>query len=464
MTSPIETFFGTLVIEKELKSNSHNSVYLARNTQIIRQCIYREFTGSAEVYRILEQLHSPHLPEIYAVKENDGQVCVLEEYVQGDTLAFLLEDKSLPEQTAGEILCQLCDALSLLHKAGVVHRDIKPENILLRGSMAVLIDFDVSRMVKPEHSTDTQIMGTTGYAAPEQYGFSQTDARADIYALGILLNEMLTRQHPSKRLVVGRFRPVIERCIEVNVDKRYASVDDLQKAVRRAMEVKSGKPLLLGAAAGAAAMLLLLTLIQPGKQAPAPDIPTDAAAAAVSEPETLPPTEESEFSVLGTYRLQPVEVPETPWSGSARGFTTPFSYDLDGDGATEQYIFGTLHANVPAEHRNTPSDSFGLAGQETNMRNVFPCVWRQETDGRFTQVKEFADLLTDPQTTLWRIEGTDSQAPEVFLMDDIWKGGVSVVFSLDNTGMWLFAVSATLDGQQLTAATTSYVYDMQSDS
>ena len=263
---------------------------------------------------------------------------------------------------------------------------------------------------------------------------------------------------------MGRFRPVIERCIEVNVDKRYASVDDLQKAVHRAMEVKSGKPLLLGAAAGAAAMLLLLTLIQPGKQAPAPDIPTDAAAAAVSEPETLPPTEKSEFSALGTYRLQPVEVPETPWSGSARGFTTPFSYDLDGDGATEQYIFGTLHANVPAEHRNTPSDSFGLAGQETNMRNVFPCVWRQETDGRFTQVKEFADLLTDPQTTLWRIEGTDSQAPEVFLMDDIWKGGVSVVFSLDNTGMWLFAVSATLDGQQLTAATTSYVYDMQSDS
>ena len=93
---------------------------------------------------------------------------------------------------------QICKALGILHNSGIVHRDIKPENILVRGTEAVLIDFDAARLVKPEHRTDTQIMGTTGYAAPEQFGFSQTDARADIYSLGIVFNEMLIRQHPSK--------------------------------------------------------------------------------------------------------------------------------------------------------------------------------------------------------------------------------------------------------------------------
>ena len=69
----------------------------------------------------------------------------------------------------------------MLHGFGVVHREIKPENIIIRGAQAVLIDFDASRMVDPEKNSDTKILGTTGYAAPEQYGFFQTDVRADIF-------------------------------------------------------------------------------------------------------------------------------------------------------------------------------------------------------------------------------------------------------------------------------------------
>ncbi len=97
-----------------------------------------------------------------------------------------------------KITLQLCNALWMLHKLGAVHRDIKPENVIVRGSEAVLIDFDASRIFKSEMSHDTQILGTTGYAAPEQYGISQTDERADIYSVSVLLNIMLTGKHPSK--------------------------------------------------------------------------------------------------------------------------------------------------------------------------------------------------------------------------------------------------------------------------
>lgn len=226
-----ETVFPYFEIEKTLKSGKRGNVHLVRYRDTKIRCIYREFAGNEEVYHKLQEIDCPHLPKIYGIQEQDGQVYVLEEYIQGDTLAFLLEGSPLTQAQTEEISMQICEALKILHGLGAVHRDIKPENIIIRGNEAVLIDFDVSRLVKPENHTDTQIMGTTGYAAPEQYGFSQTDARADIYAMGILINEMLTGQHPSKRLEAGPLRPIIERCIEVNVDKRYPTAEELRRAI-----------------------------------------------------------------------------------------------------------------------------------------------------------------------------------------------------------------------------------------
>ena len=192
--------FPQLELEKKLKAGSNGCVYLVRNTESHARYVYRVFNGNADVYRRLLGICCPYLPMIHEIKEENGIVYVLEEYIQGDTLAFLLEGKPLTASHAKRIIGQLCHALDIFHGFGAVHRDIKPENIIIRGSDAVLIDFDASRLCKIDNSSDTRIMGTTGYAAPEQYGFAQTDARTDIYALGILLNEMMTKRHPSSYL------------------------------------------------------------------------------------------------------------------------------------------------------------------------------------------------------------------------------------------------------------------------
>ena len=167
--------------------------------------VLRSFQGSAAVYQKLLTVNCSNLPRVAEAAEKDGHVLVLEEYIQGDPLSLLLEDgRTLPPKQAADIARQVCGALWVLHGRGVVHRDVKPGNILLKGGTAVLIDFDASRQYDAASRKDTQVLGTVGYAAPEQFGFTQTDARADIYALGVMLNVMLTGQHPSRALAKGR--------------------------------------------------------------------------------------------------------------------------------------------------------------------------------------------------------------------------------------------------------------------
>ncbi|WP_412312295.1 serine/threonine protein kinase [Agathobaculum desmolans] len=143
------------------------------------------------------------LPQIMEVAAGQDEVLVLEEYIEGDTLDYLLQGGVLTAEQTRVIVTQVCQALWVLHTMGAVHRDVKPENIILRGQEAVLIDFDVARMYKPKLPADTEVLGTVGFAAPEQFGLSQSDARADIYSVGVLINVMLTGRHPSKQMAGG---------------------------------------------------------------------------------------------------------------------------------------------------------------------------------------------------------------------------------------------------------------------
>ena len=214
-----------------LKESPRGVVQLIRHNVSGKQFILRRFQGNGEVYRRLLSCSCRYLPLVYEAAEQDGENIVIEEFVQGDTLDFLLKGALFSSQETKQTVKQLCQGLWVLHSMAAVHRDIKPENVILRGNDAVLIDFDAARLHKPEAEADTQILGTTGFAAPEQYGLGQSDTRTDIYSLGVLMNVMLTGQHPSKKLAEGQLGRVIQRCTQVNPAKRYKDVMYLAEAL-----------------------------------------------------------------------------------------------------------------------------------------------------------------------------------------------------------------------------------------
>ena len=214
-----------------LKSNPHSSVQVMLHRNTGKKFILRRFSGSGEVYEKLLHYTCPNLPTIYEAAAVGEDNVVLEEFIEGDNLNLLLQGALFTPCETRKTALQLCRALWVLHSIGAVHRDVKPDNVILRGAEAVLIDFDAARLYKPERTADTRVLGTTGFAAPEQYGLSQTDGRADIYSLGVLINIMLTGEHPSRKLARGRLGRVVERCTQVNPDKRYPNVLRLMEAL-----------------------------------------------------------------------------------------------------------------------------------------------------------------------------------------------------------------------------------------
>ena len=135
---------------------------------------------------------------------------VLEEYIEGPLLSDRLETVKGDAAKVRQLGAALCDAMGCLHSRGIIHRDIKPENVILQAGSGTLklIDLTAARVRHPAlpGSADTVCLGTAPYAAPEQFGVAQTDERTDIYAAGVLLNILMTGQHPSQALCRGEAR------------------------------------------------------------------------------------------------------------------------------------------------------------------------------------------------------------------------------------------------------------------
>lgn len=161
----------------------------------IAKCYDKLRWGISDNSTILHNLDHDGLPKHIATFESDTMTVTVREYVEGIPLSRYAKENDLPEREIVQICVRLCDILGYLHhrEAPIIHRDIKPQNIIVRpdGSVA-LIDFDIARIYRSGNETDTMFFGTQAYAPPEQYGFSQTDARTDIYSLGVLLRWLLT--------------------------------------------------------------------------------------------------------------------------------------------------------------------------------------------------------------------------------------------------------------------------------
>ena len=232
------------IFVKVLKESTSKQVTVWKSNEG-KKYIRKRFSGTAEIYSMIAQIEDEALPKIYRVKEDAGVVEVEMEYIDGLTLTEVLSQGTLSEKQVYRVMNELCRVVDLLHGIDIVYRDIKPDNIMItKENRVILLDFDSARKFKLYQVEDTKCLGTPGYAAPEQYGVCQTDDRADIYSLGIILNLMLTGKHPSEKILGGNWQRIVECCTNINPEKRFATGKELMRALggtdRRKLKIVGG--------------------------------------------------------------------------------------------------------------------------------------------------------------------------------------------------------------------------------
>lgn len=190
-------------------------------------------------------LNHPAIPLIVDIIEDDDNLFILREYIEGETLESLAAQQGA--QSADDVIewgKQLCDALGYLHSRNLIYRDMKPANVILRPNGTLkIVDFGIMRTYKPNQAGDTCCLGTKGYAAPEQFGGSQTDARTDIFGLGMTMFRLVTginpTQPPYEIKPIREVNPnlpegleyIISKCIMPNPKDRYQSCKELMVAL-----------------------------------------------------------------------------------------------------------------------------------------------------------------------------------------------------------------------------------------
>lgn len=263
--------FGNYKIEKLLGAGGMGHVFLATQNPLGRKVALKflapELLTEPEMLRrLLEEarmasaLNHPNILTIYEIGEREGASYIASEYVEGQTLRTALNKREIDVQGAIDIVCQVLSALTAAHAAGIVHRDLKPGNIMIRSDgYAKVIDFGLAKRTRdPLAAGDDDersltrpgtVVGTVFYMSPEQACGDRVDARTDIWSLGVILFETITRRRPfegdsDNRVIVNicskplpdvpnaaelpsGLLPVIERALQKDPAKRYASAREM---------------------------------------------------------------------------------------------------------------------------------------------------------------------------------------------------------------------------------------------
>jgi hypothetical protein len=215
------------------------------STMAERQLAVAKFEQEA---KMLASLNHPNLPKVSDYFSEGGRHYMVMEFIEGQTLLECLDTtgRPMPEGEVRSIAVQLCEVLYYLHNQNppVIFRDMKPGNVMLQSDGRVkLIDFGIIRFFQYGKKQDTQFLGTPGFAAPEAYGQRQTDARSDIYSLGMTLYCLLTAKEPPQTLAgfspggdlaacaSWELRQVLSKALEIKPDTRWGTADEMRQAL-----------------------------------------------------------------------------------------------------------------------------------------------------------------------------------------------------------------------------------------
>ena len=219
-----ETATGILCVLKW--GRNRQTEFLRNEMEIMKKMADRKFSGIPKAYRIFEE---------------NGEVYLVREYIEGMSLAqMVLQKGGISEAEICRISRKICQTAEQFQNPDepMIHRDIKPENIVVTpGGEVVFIDFGTMRSYKKDGSRDTFVVGTRGTAAPEQYGYTQTDQRTDVYAIGQTMLYMVSESYEMNQLsecaVSRRMKKIIEKACSFEPDKRYGDAAQLRRAVEK---------------------------------------------------------------------------------------------------------------------------------------------------------------------------------------------------------------------------------------
>lgn len=241
-TSLPDKITNKYTMEACLKESQWKQVYIivrkSDGLKCILKCISSESQENpVEEYQLQKNLLHEGLVPVLEVVKSESNTYLIREYIDGNTITDLVEmtkQGKLSDAIILNIIKQLCQVLDYLHsqKPPIIHRDIKPDNIIImKDGRLKLIDFGISRRFNDEQNKDTVIMGSQYLAPPEQYGFLQTDARSDIYSLGILMFYMSTGcldiKEVNEFIISKHLKRSILKCTRFSPKERYSSVKQL---------------------------------------------------------------------------------------------------------------------------------------------------------------------------------------------------------------------------------------------
>ncbi len=226
---PVLSYYTTIATLNDL-----HKIYLVQHQESKKIYVKKILdVYNPHIYEYLKNHSITGIPKVYEACEDNGRLIVIEEYISGTSLQEMTDERLLTEDLIVRIMRELCEILENLHSLTppIVHRDIKPSNIIITPhNHVVLIDFNAAKYMTDKSSADTVLLGTKGYAAPEQYGFGSSTPKTDIYALGILLQELSASLPASTHSASAcpRFDSIISECTQINPDDRPESVHALK--------------------------------------------------------------------------------------------------------------------------------------------------------------------------------------------------------------------------------------------
>lgn len=232
-----------------LKESEDSSTFLVKETATGILCVLKwgrnrqtEFLrNEMEIMKKMADRKLSGIPKAYRIFEENGEVYLVREYIEGMSLAqMVLQKGGISEAEICRISRKICQTAEQFQNPNepMIHRDIKPENIVVTpGGEVVFIDFGTMRSYKKDGSRDTFVVGTRGTAAPEQYGYTQTDQRTDVYAIGQTMLYMVSESYEMNQLsecaVSRRMKKIIEKACSFEPDKRYVDAAQLRRAVEK---------------------------------------------------------------------------------------------------------------------------------------------------------------------------------------------------------------------------------------